>query len=492
MIMTTEAKIEYIATIGLEVHAQILTKSKMFCGCSAEVANAEPNTHVCPTCMGLPGSLPVINRRAVEMAIMTGLALNCRIQRDNVVSRKNYFYPDLPSGYQRSQYDDPLCVQGWVEIEGESGVKRIGLTRVHIEEDTGKLNHMPDGSSLVDFNRAGVPLMEIVSEPEITSAEEARRYFQKLRQILVWIGVNTGDMEKGALRCDANVSVRPVGQVQFGSKVEIKNINSFRSLERAIIFEIDRQIAESRAGRSIPQSTRGWDDDKGVTVLQRVKEGSADYRYFPEPDIPPLQITEAMVADRRAELPELPSARRERFMAAYGLSAYDADVLTDVRADSDYFEEAVRAAQPRGVAPREVANWLTGELFRLLKESGETIDAIRDRFPPERIAAVQELLAKGTITRTSAKEVFEASFREGQAPDAIVAARGMAVIGAGDALAQIARDVIAANPKAVADYRSGKQATIKFLVGQVMKITKGQASPQAAQDALEAELAASA
>jgi aspartyl-tRNA(Asn)/glutamyl-tRNA(Gln) amidotransferase subunit B len=480
---------DYIATIGLEVHAQILTGSKMFCGCSADVADAAPNTHVCPTCLGLPGSLPVINRRAIEYAMRTGLALNCRIQADNVISRKNYFYPDLPSGYQRSQYDDPLCIAGWVDIDGDAGPKRVGLTRVHIEEDTGKLNHMPDGSSLVDFNRAGVPLMEIVSEPEIDSAEEARRYFQKLRQILVWIGVNTGDMEKGALRCDANVSVRPVGQQEFGSKVEIKNINSFRSLERAIQYEIPRQIAEREAGRSIPQSTRGWDDEKGVTILQRVKEGSADYRYFPEPDIPPLQITDAVVVEQRAMLPELPDARRARFVSAYGLTDYDAEVLTDIRSDSDYFEAAVAAAQARGVSPKEVANWVTGELFRLMKESGETLDQVAGRFLPAFIGELQELLAKGTITRTSAKEVFEASFRAGRAPGVLVAERGLAVIGAGDALQQMARDAIAANPKAVAEYRAGKLATIKFLVGQIMKTSKGQASPQAAQAALEEELA---
>ncbi len=479
---------DYIATIGLEVHAQILTSSKMFCGCSADVADAAPNTHVCPTCLGLPGSLPVINRRAIEYAMLTGLALNCRIQADNVISRKNYFYPDLPSGYQRSQYDDPLCIAGWVDIDGAAGPKRIGLTRVHIEEDTGKLNHMPDGSSLVDFNRAGVPLMEIVSEPEIDSAEEARRYFQKLRQILVWIGVNTGDMEKGALRCDANVSVRPVGQQEFGSKVEIKNINSFRSLERAIQYEIPRQIAEREAGRSIPQSTRGWDDEKGVTVLQRVKEGSADYRYFPEPDIPPLQITDAIVAAQRATLPELPDARRTRFVAEYGLTAYDAEVLTDIRSDSDYYEAAVATARVHGVSPKEIANWVTGELFRLMKESGETLNLVAERFPPASISELQVLLANGTITRTSAKEVFEASFRTGNAPGAIVVERGLAVIGSGDALQQMARDAIAANPKAVAEYRAGKVATIKFLVGQIMKTSKGQASPQAAQAALEEEL----
>lgn len=479
---------EYEVTIGLEVHAQILTASKMFCGCSAAYANASPNTHVCPTCMGLPGALPVPNRRAIELAALTGLALNCRVQHDNLISRKNYFYPDLPSSYQRSQYDDPLCVQGWVEIEGDAGPKRVGITRVHIEEDTGKLTHAPDGASLVDFNRAGVPLMEIVSEPDISSPEEAKRYFQKLRQVLVWIGVNTGDMEAGALRCDANVSVRPRGQLEYGAKVEIKNINSFRFVERALSYEIERQVAELRAGRPIRQTTRGWNEATGTTVEQRTKEFAQDYRYFPEPDIPPLQLDDAWVEERRAELPELPDARKARFVAEYGLLPYDAELLTGVRETADYYERAVAVAPP-GTA-RVVANWVTGELFRLLKETGEDLTDVEQRFKPEYIAAVLDLLSGGTVTRTSAKEVFDASFRQGRPPAEIVAERGLAVIGAGDALDTLARDVIGANPKVVADYRAGKAASIKFLVGQIMKATKGQASPVAAQEALEKALGA--
>ncbi|HEX9370409.1 MAG TPA: Asp-tRNA(Asn)/Glu-tRNA(Gln) amidotransferase subunit GatB, partial [Roseiflexaceae bacterium] len=428
---------DYLVTIGLEVHAQILTESKMFCDCDADIAGAGPNTHVCPVCMGLPGALPVTNGRAVELAALTGLALNCRIQPDHVISRKNYFYPDLPSSYQRSQYDDPLCVAGWVEIDGDAGPKRVGLTRVHIEEDTGKLNHLPDGSSLVDFNRAGVPLMEIVSDPDIGSPEEAKRYFQKLRQVLIWIGVNTGNMEEGALRCDANVSVRPRGQQEYGAKIEIKNMNSFRAVERALAYEIDRQIKALEAGETIRQSTRGWDEVSGRTKEQRIKEGSEDYRYFPEPDIPPLQIAPKWVEKLRAELPELPDARRARFMTEYELSAYDADTLTVDRGVADYYERAVAAGRTLGVAPKEVANWCTGELFRLLNETAEDLASVEVRFRPEYIAQVHDLLAKGTITRTTAKEVFDASFRSGQPPAQIVAERGLAVIGAGDALAAL-------------------------------------------------------
>ncbi|HEU4325987.1 MAG TPA: Asp-tRNA(Asn)/Glu-tRNA(Gln) amidotransferase subunit GatB [Roseiflexaceae bacterium] len=479
---------EYEVTIGLEVHAQIRTASKMFCGCSAEYASAAPNTHVCPVCLGLPGALPVINRRAVELAALTGLALNCRVQSDNMISRKNYFYPDIPSSYQRSQYDDPLCIAGWVEIEGEGEAKRIGITRVHIEEDTGKSTHVFDGSSLIDYNRSGVPLMEIVSEPDIASPEEAKRYFQKLRQVLIWIGVNSGNMEEGALRCDANVSVRPRGQKEYGSKIEIKNMNSFRAVERALIYEVERQIGELEAGRTITQATRGWNEAQGVTVAQRTKEFAEDYRYFPEPDIPPLHITDTWVEERRAELPELPEARRARFVGEYGLSAQDADLLTGERGVADYYERAVAAATPLGVSAKDAANWISGELFRLLKETGEELTAIEARFQPEYIAEVQDLLAKGAITRTSAKEVFEISFRSGQQPAAVVAERGLAQIGAGDTLSTLAREVVGANPKAVAEYRGGKTTAIKFLVGQVMKATKGQANPQAVQEALEGVL----
>jgi aspartyl-tRNA(Asn)/glutamyl-tRNA(Gln) amidotransferase subunit B len=394
----------------------------------------------------------------------------------------------LPSSYQRSQYDDPLCAKGWVEIVGDAGPKRVGITRVHIEEDTGKLTHAPDGSSLVDYNRAGVPLMEIVSEPDISSPEEARRYFQKLAQLLVWIGVNTGNMESGALRCDANVSVRPKGQKEYGAKVEIKNINSFRYVERALAYEIKRQIAELDAGRVIKQTTRGWDETTGTTVEQRSKEFAEDYRYFPEPDIPPLRITPEWVEERRAELIELPDARQQRFVAEYNLALSDAETLTIERGIADYYERAVADAKKLNVLAKDVANWISGDMFRLLKDTGEDLAAAESRFRPEYVGEVHDLFANGTITRTSAKEVFEASFRTGQPPAQVVAERGLAQIGAGDAITALAREVVAANPKVVADYRGGKETSIKFLIGQVMKATKGQANPQAVQAALEAEL----
>ncbi len=478
---------DYVATIGLEVHAQILTQSKMFCGCSADYAHAEPNTHVCPVCLGYPGALPVINQRAIAHVAETGIALNSTINQNNVISRKQYFYADLPSNYQRTQYEDPICSNGWLEITTDAGVRRIGITRVHMEEDTGKLTHAGDGS-LVDYNRAGVPLMEIVSEPDIATAEEARLYLQKMRQILVWIGVNSGNLEDGAFRCDANVSVRPREQAEWGTKVEVKNINSFRSVERAILFEIERQIGVLESGKAVQQETRGWDEARGGTVGQRSKEFAHDYRYFPDPDVPPLALDAAWIEERRNVLPELPDARQARFVSDYELSVQDAEYLIAERATADYYEQAVAAANGR--SPKAVANWILGELFRLLNETGETLDAASVRMRPEFIGAVVALVADGTINGTVAKQVFEESFRTGQAPATIVEARGLRQINDSDALVTMARDVIAANPKVVGDYRSGKTQSIKFLVGQIMKASKGQANAQMAEKVLAEELAA--
>lgn len=479
---------DYITTIGLEVHAQVLTQSKMFDACDSDYAGGEPNTRVSVVSLGLPGALPVLNQRAVELAAITGLALNCTVNETSVFSRKSYIYPDLPKGYQITQYDQPICSDGWIEILGDSGEpRRIGIERLHIEEDTGRLVHVGD-ASLIDYNRSGVPLMEIVSRPDINSPEEAKRYFQKLRQILMWIGVNTGNLEEGALRCDANVSIRPVGQQEYGEKVEIKNMNSFRAVERALVYEVQRQMEALDAGERIVQETRGWNEARGVTISQRSKESAHDYRYFPEPDIPPLLLDESWVAARRAELPELPDERRQRFENEYGLSYQDADLLTTERSVADYYEAAVAVAPKVEGSAKDVANWVAGELFRLLNDSGESTAAMADRMPPKYIAAVLDLVAQGTVTRTVAKQVFEESFQSGKNPVQLVEDKGLKQISDSDALSTLAREVIAKNEKVVNEYRGGKKTAIQFLVGQIMRATKGQANPQMARAALEAEL----
>jgi aspartyl-tRNA(Asn)/glutamyl-tRNA(Gln) amidotransferase subunit B len=483
---------EYLTTIGLEIHAQVQTESKMFDGCSADYAGHEPNSRISVVSLGLPGALPVVNRRAVELAALTGLALNCRVNVHSVFARKSYPYPDLPKGFQITQYEEPLCSDGWVVILDEAGQeKRIGIERLHIEEDTGRLVHAGDGASLIDYNRSGVPLMEIVSRPDIASPDEAKRYFQKLRQVLLWIGVNSGNLEEGALRCDANVSVRPVGQAQYGVKVEIKNMNSFRAVERALVYEVQRQIEVLAAGGALAQETRGWNEAAGRTVSQRSKEFADDYRYFPEPDIPPLVFDAAWIAERRAELPELPDARRIRFMRAYQLSLQDADLLTIERSVADYFEEALHVATSAGAGPKDVANWLLGELFRLLNDRGEGYARMAERMPVRYLASVIEMVAKGTITRTVAKQVFEQSFEQGQDPVAIVAEQGLTQISDNSALSAVAREIIgdAKHQKAVHEYLKGKTSAIQYLVGQMMKMTRGQANPQAARQVLETELA---
>ncbi len=487
---------DYEVVIGLEVHAQLLTRSKMFCGDSADYDGAPPNTHVCPICLGMPGVLPVINAQAVEYTVMTALALNCQIPEFAKFDRKNYPYPDLMKGYQISQYDLPLSVNGWLEIDTsgsssaplsaglEGGTRRIGIRRVHLEEDTAKLVHM-GGYSLVDVNRSGVPLMEIVSEPDIRSAEEARLYLIKLRQILRWIGVSSGDMEAGALRCDANISVRPKGATELGVKTEVKNMNSFRAVKLALEYEAQRQIDILKRGGTIHQETRGWVESEGRTVGQRSKEFAHDYRYFPEPDLPPLVHTRERVAEIRAKLPELPDERRRRFVAAYGLSAYDAEVLTAERPVSDYFEAAVKAAPP-GVEPKAVANWVAGELFRLMKAQEVGIDAVQVR--PAQIGALQALVQSGNISISMAKMVFDEMFATGKDATIIVRERGLTQISDADQLGDVIDQVIAGNPQAAADYRSGKEVALRFLVGQVMKATRGQANPGLATEILQGKL----
>lgn len=480
---------DYIATIGLEVHAQILTNTKMFDHCPAAYANNPPNTCTSVVSLGLPGSLPVANQRAIELAAVTGLAINCAVNPHSVFARKSYIYPDLPKGYQITQYDQPICINGWLEIRTSNGrVKRLGIERLHIEEDTGRNVHMEDGTSLVDYNRSGVPLMEIVGKPDIETPEEARLFFEKLHQTLVWIGVNTGSMADGALRCDANVSLRPAGQQEFGTKVEVKNMNSFRSVERALAYELDRQKQVLASGGTIVQETRGWNEELGATVGQRSKEFAHDYRYFPEPDIPPIIVSDMWLAERQNELPELPDARRDRFEAEYSLTTKDAELLTIDRSVADYYEEAVAAAKEVGGSAKDVANWVVGELFRLVNDTGTLFREMADKMPPNHIATILDLLNKGSINRTVAKQVFEESFQNGTNPATIVAEKGLTQISDEDQLVSLAREVVGANEKAVNEYRKGKKSAIQFLVGQIMKATKGQANPNAARSVLESVL----
>jgi aspartyl-tRNA(Asn)/glutamyl-tRNA(Gln) amidotransferase subunit B len=476
----TLAATDYEIVIGLEVHAQLLTQSKMFCRCPADYANAAPNTHNCPICMGFPGVLPVINRQAVEYTIMTALALNCQIAEFSKFDRKNYFYPDLPKGYQISQYDTPLSHDGWLNLRVGDEERRIGITRIHLEEDTGRhleRNEAGESYSLIDLNRAGVPLMEIVSEPDLRSPEEARLYTEKLRSILVYLGVSSGKMEEAALRCDANVSVRPRGQQELGVKTEVKNMNSFKAVERALAYEAARQIELLRSGETIVQETRGWRDDRGITVPQRRKEYANDYRYFPEPDLPPLVISREWVEEIRAKLPELPDAKRARFEAQYALPAQDAEQLTAERALANYFEAAVAARPSADAAARAkaVANWLLGDVRRLLNAAGSEIGASRLR--PAGLAELVELIEMGKISGKQAKDVLDQAFASGEMPGAIVAREGIAQLSDTGELENIVEAVLAENPKAVEDYHAGKTSAVQFLVGQVMKRTKGRARP---------------
>lgn len=475
----------YETIIGLEVHAQILTHSKMFCGCSADYASAPPNTHVCPVCMALPGVLPVINRAAVEKTILAGLALHCTIGPQAVFARKNYHYADLPKGYQISQYELPLCRNGWIEIEvedqGEVRAKRIRITRAHLEEDTGKLIHTGD-ASLVDLNRAGVPLLEIVTEPDMRSPAEAHAYLTKLQRILRYLGVSTADMEKGAMRCEANVSVRPVGQTQFGTKVEIKNLNSFRAVVQALEYEVARQVAVLEGGGRVVQVTMGWDEERGRTVVQRTKESADDYRYFPEPDLPPLVIEPAWVDELARRLPELPDAKLARYVAELGLNRRDAAVLVEERGIAEYFEAVVAEA---GDA-RTVANWITGELFRLMKETGVGIGSVK--ITPAAFAGLLCLVSAGRINLNSAKRVFGVMFETGRPAEEIVQELGLAQVSDADALAVAVAKVVAQYPDEVAKYRGGKETLFNWFLGQVMRETRGKGNPAVVRELLAAAL----
>src|SRR5579859_6199009 len=450
----------YEVVIGLECHVQLATASKMFCGCPTDYSGAAPNTHVCPICLAMPGVLPVINRQAVEYTLLTGLALNAQIPEVTKFDRKNYHYPDLVKGYQISQFDLPLVKGGWLEITaGQAEPRKIKLERVHLEEDTGKLTHFP-GGSVVDFNRSGVPLMEMVSQPDMHTPAETGAYLRKLRAILRTLGVSTADMEKGQMRCDVNVSLRPAGHPELGTKVEVKNLNSFRSVQHALEFEIARQTDMLERGERIPQETRGWVDDRAVTVSQRSKEEAHDYRYFPEPDLPPLFIERAWVAELRARLPELPDARRTRYMDAFGLGAYDAEALSTDGVAARLFEDTVGA----GADAKKAANWIQNDVSRLRDANGD--GHVLD---PKHLAELIRLVDDGVIGISAARQVLPEVHRTGKAPRGLVEEMGLAQVSDSSALEEAAAAAIAANRAAVADYKSGKDTAINVLKGHVMK-----------------------
>jgi aspartyl-tRNA(Asn)/glutamyl-tRNA(Gln) amidotransferase subunit B len=474
---------DYEAVIGLEVHCQLQTFTKIFCGCSAQFG-ASPNTHVCPVCLGMPGVLPVLNRQVVEYAMRMALAVNCTINPMNRFARKHYFYPDLPKGYQISQYELPLAEHGWVDVEIDGKTRRIGITRIHMEEDAGKLIHSAtQPTSFVDLNRAGVPLIEIVSEPDIRSPEEAALYLKKIRELVRYLGISDGNMDEGSLRCDANISMRPVGEQRFGVKSELKNMNSFRHVQKALEYEIRRQTALLLDGKDVVQETRLWDPAKGVTSSMRGKEEAHDYRYFPEPDLPPLQITVEWVEDVRASLPELPDVKKERFAQQYGIPVYDAGVLTASRELADYFEEAVRIFPQ----PKTVSNWIMVELLRLLKADDREIQDCP--VTPQGLAGLLKMLETGVISGKMAKDVLEQAYREAKDPVELVKAQGLSQVTDESILRDAVKKVIQANPSEVEKYRAGKTNVLAFFVGQVMKETRGKANPKSVNELLREMLA---
>ena len=492
--VAASSETEFETVIGLEVHVQLGSESKMFCRCPAAYQDAPPNTHLCPVCEGLPGALPVINRQAVEWTIKTGLALEMTIPELSKFDRKNYPYPDLMKGYQISQFDMPLTQGGVLDVVVDGTSRRIGITRVHLEEDTARLLHRSNQAgesySLIDMNRSGVPLMEIVSEPDMRSADEAREYLVSMRRILRYLEVSSADMEKGSFRCDANISLREVGAEELGAKVEVKNMNSFRAVHRALLFEEERQAQRLRAGERIEQETRGWVEGEEVTTSQRTKEYAADYRYFPEPDLPPIRVSREWVAEIAAELPELPAARFARFEKEYGLGDFEAGLLTEDRAKADYYEKAVSGlADPSShEQAKKLANWITGDLARVQHEQRQGLDDLKIR--AEQFAELVELIDAGTISSKLAKDVFESMYESGEGPAAIVERSGQTQISDADELGQIVEQVLQEQPQAVQDYRDGKDTAIKFLVGQVMRATRGRANPQTATALLEKSLAA--
>ncbi|RJQ50940.1 MAG: Asp-tRNA(Asn)/Glu-tRNA(Gln) amidotransferase subunit GatB [Nitrospiraceae bacterium] len=473
---------QYEAVIGLEIHAQLLTESKMFCGCSTKFGS-EPNSQTCPVCIGMPGVLPVTNKKAIEYVIKTGLAVNCDIAPYSRFARKNYFYPDLPKGYQISQYELPLCGHGFIEINIDSETRKIGLTRIHLEEDAGKNIHEGAGNySFVDLNRAGTPLMEIVSEPDIRTPQEAVEFMKKLRSLVRYISVCDGNMEQGSLRCDANVSVRPVGQKELGTKTEIKNMNSFRFVEKALDYEIKRQIKILREGGKIIQETRLWDSDRGITESMRSKEEAHDYRYFPEPDLVPVEVDDAWIERIQAQLVELPDSKRKRFSSQYGLPEHDAALLTSERAMAEWFEKAVDL----GGDPKAVSNWMMGELMRLLNEENRQIEECS--LKPGQLAGLLNLIDQGTISGKIAKTVFEEMYRTGMDAAAIVKEKGLVQVSDESEIEKVIDEVLAKNPGEVERFRGGEEKLMGFFVGQAMKMTKGKANPKVLNELLKKKL----
>ncbi len=470
---------EYEAVIGLEVHAQLLTKTKIFCSCSTQFG-AAPNTHTCPVCLGMPGVLPVLNRKVVDYTIRMALATNCTIARESRFARKNYFYPDLPKGYQISQYELPIAEHGHIFIEANGERRRIGITRIHMEEDAGKLIHDPNRPvSAIDFNRTGVPLIEIVSEPDIRTPEEAGAYLRKLRAILQYLEICDGNMEEGSFRCDANVSLRPVGTHTFGTRTELKNMNSFKHVENALAYEIARQKEVIEDDRELVQETRLWDPDTGVTVSMRGKEEAHDYRYFPDPDLLPLVVDEAWIEEIRSTLPELPDDRRARFVEAYGIPLYDAQVLTSSRPLADYFE----ACAENFPEPKTVSNWVMGSILATLKTQNKTVE--ESPVPPERLAELLRLIDSGVISGKIAKTVFDEMVSSGKPPEAIVQEKGLVQVTDAEAITEVIDQVLCDHAKEVSDYKAGKTKLFGFFVGQVMKATRGKANPKMVNEILK-------
>ncbi|HYR55578.1 MAG TPA: Asp-tRNA(Asn)/Glu-tRNA(Gln) amidotransferase subunit GatB [Myxococcaceae bacterium] len=473
---------DYESVIGLEVHAQLLTRSKIFCGCSTQFG-APPNHNTCPVCLGMPGVLPVLNKRVVEFAIRAGLALGCSIRKTSVWSRKNYFYPDLPKGYQITQYDLPICEKGRLTIDLDGKAREIRITRIHMEEDAGKSVHdAGGGESLVDLNRAGVPLLEIVSEPDIRSSEEAAEYLRTLREVLVYLGINDGNMEEGSFRCDANVSVRRKGASELGQRTELKNMNSFRFVRQAIDYEITRQIALLESGGKVVQETRLWDTQRNVSRPMRSKEDAHDYRYFPEPDLPALHVSDALIEEVRKSLPELPKAKAQRFQSQYGLAAYDVKILCADPLLADFFE----AAALRYTDYKKLFNWFQGELLRLLNEEGGSISTLK--FQASQLAALLASVDKGEISASAGKDVLGEMFRSGKDPAAIIAAKGLGQVSDAAVIENAVNEVIAKNPGEVEKYRAGKKQVFGFFVGQAMKAMKGKGNPGLINDLLKKKL----